>query len=98
MKGRSTSWTTGLGIFAVSGRRRVPCPPTRITAWMGSPPPDPLVDEARGAHGRRIEGVAPVDQEVPAHRLGHPDPIELDDLAPLGHEHGRVRIREGLQR
>ncbi len=34
MNGRSTSGTTGLGIVEVSGRRRVPSPPTRITACI----------------------------------------------------------------
>ena len=34
MNGRSTSGTTGLGTVEVSGRRRVPSPPTRITACI----------------------------------------------------------------
>src|SRR3954451_22239498 len=98
MKGRSTSGTTGLGTVEVSGRRRVPCPPTRITAWMRSPPPDALVHEPRGAHGAGVERVATVDHEVPAHARGDLAPVELEQLAPLGHEHGRVGALERGQR
>jgi len=67
MNGLSTSRTTGLGTDEVSGRRRVPCPPTRITAWMGSPPSDALVDQARSANSLRIKGVAPIDDHVAEH-------------------------------
>src|SRR5450759_3639535 len=80
MNGLSTSGTTGLGTVEVSGRRRVPCPPTRITACMGSPPSDPLVVQARRAHRLRIQGVAAVDQQIALHRLGDELPIELDEL------------------
>src|SRR6185312_5095286 len=34
MNGRSTSGTTGLGTVEVSGRRRVPSPPTKMTACI----------------------------------------------------------------
>src|SRR3954467_11231641 len=37
MKGRSTSGTTGWGTVEVSGRRRVPSPPARISACMSAP-------------------------------------------------------------
>src|SRR5215208_7810837 len=36
MNGRSTSGTTGLGTVVVSGRRRVPSPPARISACIAS--------------------------------------------------------------
>src|ERR1700757_3459463 len=41
MNGRSTSWTTGLGIVEVSGRSRVPSPPARISACTIRPSPAP---------------------------------------------------------
>jgi hypothetical protein len=36
MNGRSTSGTTGLGTVDVSGRKRVPSPPARISACIGA--------------------------------------------------------------
>ena len=38
MNGLSTSCTIGLGRLEVSGRRRVPLPPTRITACISERP------------------------------------------------------------
>src|SRR3954470_6436322 len=92
MNGRSTSGTTGLGTVEVRGRRRVPSPPTRITACMSAPSrsPDALVGQPGRRDGRGIERVAPVDDELAAHGLGHRVEVELFELVPLGDEHGRV--------
>src|SRR3974390_2842717 len=90
MKGRSTSLTIGLGTFEVSGRRRVPSPPARITAWIRSPPPDALVLEAGGPHLLRVPRVAAVDHGFAGHRRGGLAPVELHQLPPLGHEHRSV--------
>src|SRR5437868_3481692 len=98
MNGRSTSGTTGLGTVEVSGRRRVPWPPTRITAWMRSPPADPLVVQAGGAHSLGVKRVAPVDHEVTAHRLGDLLPAELEELGPLRHEYDGVGVPHGVER
>src|SRR4051794_20857462 len=83
MNGRSTSGTTGLGTVVVSGRRRVPSPPARISACTPLRPadrarrlelaaerraPDALVGESGVADARGIEEVAPVYQQVAAHR------------------------------
>src|SRR5439155_6691213 len=90
MSGLSTSGTSGLGTVEVRGRRRVPSPPTRITACTRSPPSDPLVDQAYCSHRLRIERVAPVDDDVSPHRRRHMREVELHELRPLGHEHQRV--------
>src|SRR3954470_14556067 len=92
-KGRSTRGMTGLGWREVSGRRRVPSPPTRITACISrSPSADALVRQPGGADRARIERVAAVDHELPAHRLGDRGPVEIAELVPLGHEHERVGV------
>src|SRR6188472_3165117 len=100
MKGRSTSGTTGFGTVEVSGRSRVPSPPTRITACTTAPPssPDPLVDEPRGAHRLRVERVAPVDDDVAGHRLGGGGPVERPERVPLRDEHDGVRVAHGVER
>ena len=66
MNGRSTSGTTGLGTVEVSGRSRVPSPPTRITACISASPSDALVYKPGGAHRVGVKRVAPVDTSVPA--------------------------------
>src|SRR3954468_11266530 len=98
MNGRSTSGTTGLGTVEVSGRRRVPSPPTRMTACISADPPgaalrmralaaaDALVDESGGLDRRAVERVAPVDDDLAGHRGRHLRPVELLELVPLGHE------------
>src|SRR5688500_14939817 len=105
---------TGLGTVEVSGRSRVPSPPTRMTACtrplsragagrgrldacardgggLGdlarATTPDPLVAQAGAAHLRGLERVAPVDQQVPAHRVGDLAPVEVAELLPLGDQH-----------
>src|ERR1700689_1766951 len=92
MKGLSTSRTTGLGTTEGSGRRRVPGPPTRITAWIRSPPADALVDQARGADRLRLQGVAPVDDHVATHAGCDRGPVELEELGPLGDQHHRIGL------
>src|SRR5690348_12175153 len=84
MNGRPTSGTTGLGIVEVSGRRRVPSPPARISACM-SPrplddhhlPPDAFVDEPGCPDRLGIDEVAAVDDQAPWHPLRHLRPVEL---------------------
>ena len=103
--------TAGLGIDEVSGRSRVPSPPTRTTARISAlarsasarhaPParaPDALVAQARGARGRRIERVAPVDQHVAPHRARDGGEVELAELVPLGHEHDGVGAGDRAER
>src|SRR6188472_1418434 len=100
MNGRSTSGTTGLGTVEVSGRRRVPSPPTRITACidLASRSSDALVDEPGRANRVGVERVAPVDDDVAGHRRGHRVPVERAEDLPLGHEHGGVRAAHGRDR
>src|SRR4051812_3411165 len=96
--GRSTSGRTGFGTVTVSGRSRVPSPPTRITACIGaSGLPDALVDQAGRADGLRVEGVAPVDEHVAGHRLGDLGEVDLLELVPLGDEHDRVGARDAAE-
>src|SRR3982750_3609563 len=99
MSGLSTSGTTVLGTDEVSGRNRVPSPPTRITACIAVPhgasgcqrsAADALVREPRGAHGAGVQRVAPVEDDRPGHALGDGAPVEADELVPLGDEHDRV--------
>src|SRR3954467_11478165 len=98
--GRSTSGRTGLGTVTVSGRSRVPSPPTRITACTAAPsrPADALVAEPGRAHRLRVERVAPVDQHVAGHRLGHLREVDLLELVPLGDEHDRVGPAHAAER
>src|SRR5262245_2888560 len=98
--GRSTSGSTGLGTVTVSGRNRVPSPPTRITACTAapSPLPDALVDQARGADRRGIERVAPVDEDIAGHRLGDLREVHGLELLPLGHEHDGVGVADAAER
>src|SRR4051794_40917180 len=65
MNGRSTRGTTGLGTPVVSGRRRVPCPPARISACTGQQPSMRAVSDlsrifkaydVRGLYGTEIDG------------------------------------------
>ena len=102
MNGRSTSGTTGLGTVEVSGRRRVPSPPARISACISRPvarrPSDGLVDQARGARGLRVDEVAPVDEQRAAHRPLDAGEIELEELRPLRHQHDRIRPLDRLGR
>src|SRR5918994_6080110 len=91
--GRSTSGSMSFRVRSVSGRRRVPCPPTRITAGRLTRSPvassHALVLEAVLAHDARIEHVAPVDEQPVSHPLAGLGPVELAQLRPLGHEDGR---------
>src|SRR5512146_1544776 len=90
MNGRLTSGTTGLGIVDVSGRSRVPSPPTRMSACTERLPADALVDEPGVARDRRIDEVAAVDQNLAGHPAGDLTPLEVAELRPLGHEHDRI--------
>src|SRR5512135_1183101 len=96
--GRSTSGTTGLGIVEVSGRRRVPSPPARISACTGLLPSYALVEEPGVAHDARVGEVAPVDDELAAHPPGHVGPIELAELRPLGDDDARIRAGDRVDR
>src|SRR2546421_12250316 len=105
--GRSTSGTTGLGTVDVSGRSRVPSPPTRITACIRAPShrqgdlaraTDPLVVQAGGADRLRVQGVAAVDDQPPGHRLAHRGPVEVPELLPLGDQHDRVGVADAVER
>src|SRR4051812_45993312 len=97
--GRSTSGRTGFGTVTVSGRSRVPSPPTRITACtaVSSRLPDALVDQAGRAHGRRVEGVAPVDEQRAGHRAGDGFEVERLELVPLGDEHDGVGVAHAAE-
>ena len=103
MNGRSTSGTTGLGTVEVSGRRRVPSPPARISACIEPAPfavgrraSDGLVDQARGPRGLRVDEVAPVDEQRPRIERRTAREVELEELRPLGHQHDRVRPLDRL--
>src|ERR1039458_468705 len=97
MNGRSTSGTTGLGTVDVSGRRRLPSPPTRIAAWMPSPPSYALIDQARRTHGVRVQRLAPVDHQIAAHGGGDQLPVEIHELGPLGHQDYGVGVGDGRE-
>src|SRR5271167_1845237 len=86
MNGLSTSGTTGLGTVEVSGRRRLPSPPTRITACTPSPPSYALIHQTGRTDGVRVQGVAPVDHQITAHGLADELPVEVYELGPLGHQ------------
>ena len=105
MNGRSTRVTTGLGSVEVSGRRRVPSPPTRITRlhhWPSSRRRRRRASARRGRRPRRqagradrrgVQRVAAVDRRRARHRPGHRGPVELAELLPLGDEHDGVGAR-----
>src|SRR5271169_3217501 len=93
--GLSTSGTTGLGTVEVSGRRRFPSPPTRITACTDSPPPYPLIHQTRRTDGLRVQGITPVDHQSATHRLGDGQPVELQKLRPLGDQDYGVGVGGG---
>ena len=91
-------------VWSVSGRSRVPRPPTRITAGrltaradLGRAA-DAVVGEAGRTQLGRVEHVPAVDQQRIPHAPGRLAPVELGELGPLGHEHGRVGAVERLQR
>ena len=77
MNGRSTSASAGFGWVSVSGRSRVPSPPTRHERRISRSrrldfgAPDPLVDEAGGPDARGIEEVSAVHEQ----RVRHPAAI-----------------------
>src|SRR3982074_1379693 len=85
MNGRSTSGTTGFGTVEVSGRRRVPSPPARISACIASTA-DSLVRESGAGDARPAGVVAPVDPGLAVHPRRRHVPIELAELRPFGHE------------
>src|ERR1700756_5105333 len=82
MNGRSTSWTTGLGIVEVSGRSRVPPPPARITACTIRPSPAP-----RFWLGQNLQANPLAESPSPAHALvDEPGPgggVAVDEVAPV---------------
>src|SRR3954468_655538 len=97
--GRSTSGSTGLGTVTVSGRSRVPSPPTRITACTAaSPLADALVHQPGRADRGRVERVAPVDEHVAGHRAGDRGEVDAPELVPLGDEHDRVGVAHAAER
>src|SRR4051812_15847874 len=99
-KGGSTGGRTGWGTVRVSGRSRVPSPPTRITACTAgaSLPPDALVDQTRRAHGLRVQRVAAVDEHLAAHRVGDGAQVDALELVPLRDEHHGVGAADGAER
>ena len=70
-----------MGVRSVSGRRRVPEPPTRMTA-------------SGGAHGDGVEQVPSVDDQRGRHDREQPA-VEhrRRELGPLGDDHDRVGAR-----
>src|SRR6187402_1961564 len=62
---------------------------SRCWSALGSPA-DALVLEARGDERVRVEEVAAVDDQRPAHPLRRRLPVKLGELAPLGDEDGGV--------
>src|SRR4051794_15101827 len=103
MNGRSTSGTTGLGTVEVSGRRRVPSPPARMSACMvsGSSRDVPLGRTAAGAarQGRRTGAMLVA---LPGPRTPHGGdqrpPIAGGMLreGPLIRPEVKASLREGL--
>src|SRR6185437_7616180 len=87
MKGRSTRGTTGLGTVEVSGRRRVPSPPTKITACISGPSGEHAgvwSSENQACRGRR-EGTVVVPRTRPRTKAGAGlQPIQ----APMGLQEG----------
>ncbi len=59
-------------------------------------PPDPVVDEPGGAHRRRVEHVATVDEDRRRHRLRPGRPVDVGELGPLRDEDGGVGACECL--
>ena len=102
MNGRSTSASAGFGWVSVSGRSRVPSPPTSTRARISSSAPhggrgpatDPLVGEARGLEPPRIEEVAPVHDQRVRHPPGELLPVELGELGPFGDQDRRIGALE----
>src|SRR3954453_20005988 len=100
MNGRFASGRIGFGTVVVRGRSLVPSPPTRMSACtIGSGPSgasDSFVYEPGGASRFSAQEVAAVDD----HRIGHLRAnlfeVELAELRPFGHDHGRVRSVERL--
>ena len=66
--GRSTSGSMSFRVRSVSGRRRVPCPPTRMTAGrLIAPPARCPRTRSRRFECVRVEHVAPVDEQPVPH-------------------------------
>ncbi len=96
--GRFAIGSIGLGRVSVSGRRRVPAPPTRTTAITSGDvgvdrgrgrrrdrrPADRLVGEPGRARLRRVEQVAPVDDRAAFASRRAPRGEATGGLAPLG--------------
>jgi len=93
-----------LGTVVVSGRSRVPSPPTRMTACTATHRRDPKVapDALVAQPGRLdrlgVERVAAVDDELARHRVRHLAPVEVLELLPLRDEDHRVGVAHALQR
>src|SRR6266480_6624218 len=111
-KGRPASGITGFGTESVSGRSRVPSPPARTSACNSARPRDGLLrpaetlgraadaldGEARRGQKLRVEEVASVDDDRPAHALLDLGPVELAELRPPRNEHRRVGAAERVER
>src|SRR6266542_6734434 len=106
MNGRSTSGIAGFGCVSVSGRRRVPSPPTRTSACISpalasgvdAVAADALVGEACCAQGGWIEEVPTVDDERVRHRPRDLSPVEVPELLPFGDEDRGVSPAQGRLR
>src|SRR3954462_10992880 len=105
MKGRSTKGTTGLGTVEVSGRRRVPSPPARMSACtggsapaVGARPADALVDQAGSPYRGRVPVVAAGDEQASPHPVRDLGEVELRELGPLRHQDDGVGVLDGVER
>src|ERR1700730_16917271 len=81
MKGRSTSWTTGLGTVEVSGRSRVPSPPTRISACMTRTPAGPRFWLCKTLPTNRLANSSSSNALID--KAGLADRGAVDEVAPV---------------
>jgi hypothetical protein len=59
---------------------------------------DPLVVQARGGGGGRVDEVAPVHEQRPRHERCGGRPVQAPELRPLRDQHRRVGAVEGVLR
>src|SRR4051812_15481431 len=83
MNGRSTSGTTGLGTVVVSGRRRVPSPPARMSACTGLRPAD-------GARRLHVLALATGDRRPPDALIGEAGVAHLGGLEEVASVHEQI--------
>lgn len=56
-----------------------------------------FVGESQPGERRPIKGVPAVDDDGARHEFVDGDPVEVEELLPLGHQHAGVRALERLQ-